>query len=227
MQQIVLHDHWRELIAMRLDRTRSAWVSMGKKSRSVLVLGYPHFARRMATLIDGDGWHASILERDFSANRARRAWEKANLLVRIPSYDIVYQIGGPEVDDRIRSACAIIGRPIVLHWVGTDVLVARKNLEPVAVSAEATEHWADCSWLAGELEELGINAKVFPSCGVEAVVVPKLPPPPLTVLAYLPDGKSDFYGGRTITSLAAKLPDVQFRVVASKGDRQAVQDNLS
>ena len=182
----------------------------------LLVLGYPRFARRQMAVFEQRGWHCTYVDSAFVFHA----------LTRVPFCDAVYQIGIPIVPRSIFEVCRRFGRPIVKHWVGSDVLRAADDAVREQNRANYIEHWADAPWLADELSHAGIEAKVVPVSPIAAVPPMPLPPPPLTVLSYLPDDKYEFYGAQIVYELARCLPDVRFLVLASERRGRPAPDNL-
>jgi putative intracellular protease/amidase len=187
--------------------------------RALAVGGLPYFGRRLATLLDGDGWRARYLE--------TRAWEPRAALAALRAAagaDLVYLVGGQTErlsrPDLLRLALS--GRSFVMHWAGSDVLHARR----VRAAGRATDrlvrgvlHWAGAPWLADELGTLGMRAHWLPHSWVDAPpTVPPLSAPdqaPFTALAYLPADREAFYGGEAVRRLALALPDVRVLVVGT------------
>lgn len=112
------------------------------------------------------------------------------------------------------------------YWIGTDVMQFTKKAERSSrVGAwrspafSVHQHIAGSEPLLRELEEAGIGATVlgFPWQTVKAPTV--LPPLPaeFTVATYVPDARSDFYGGHTLIEAAQRLPRVRFEVMGGTG----------
>jgi hypothetical protein len=89
------------------------------------------------------------------------------------------------------------------------------------------EDWAVSAKLVEELRHAGIAAKQFPLSALSAVDMRPMPPEPLTVLAYLPSVKFDFYGGEVVLSLAERFADVRFLVVGSDGAGRVAPSNVT
>lgn len=178
----------------------------------ILVLGYPRFARRQMEVFERRGWRPTFVESAFIVRS----------LTHVPFIDAVYQIGMPVVPAAIFDACRRFRRPIIKHWVGSDVLRAGEKTVREQNSANHIEHWADAPWLADELREKGIEAKVVGLSPVAEVPPMPLPPAPLSALAYLPEDKFEFYGAQIVYDLARRLPQTRFLVLASeRGNRPA------
>lgn len=127
---------------------------------------------------------------------------------------------------------ALRGKPVVFHWVGTDVLFGIKKARKLTkLGADPKNlvkgllfdflrgkfvHWTVAPWLGEELSAVGISSKVVPLVSplVDASIVPL--PEDFTVLAYLPDARSGFYGADVVYELAKLNPDVRFIIVATE-----------
>jgi hypothetical protein len=147
--------------------------------------------------------------------------------LRVPFCDLVYQIGGgPVVSPRVFGVCKALQRRVVKHWIGSDVLRAREALVQEQNATGLVEHWAVAAHLVDELAEAGITASVVPLSVVDTVAPTPLPPPPLTILSYLPTRKFDFYNGATVLSLASRFPDVRFLIVGDDGANRDASKNV-
>ncbi|WP_256793811.1 glycosyltransferase family 4 protein [Terrabacter sp. Ter38] len=80
-------------------------------------------------------------------------------------------------------------------------------------------HLSGSEPLRSELARAGISAPVvgFPWRTVQAPDVLPPFPPQFTVLTYVPDSRSDFYGGAIIVAAARQLPEVRFEVMGGTG----------
>jgi len=118
-----------------------------------------------------------------------------------------------------------LGKRVIVHWIGTDVLYATTNraitptnlLRRVAYKV-VDLHLADFEPLASELKSIGINAQVMP-------LIPNMTlspedatwPSENAILVYLPKGREEFYGGSMVFRLAEELPNLRFLIVANSG----------
>jgi hypothetical protein len=185
-------------------------------SLRMLVLGYPRFARRQMEVFERRGWRATFVESGFIVSA----------LLRVPFCDAVYQIGMPVVPSAIFEACRRFGKPIIKHWVGSDVLRAGERAVLEQNEFNHIEHWADAPWLADELRAKGIDASVVGLSPVAEVPPIPMPDAPLTVLTYLPEDKFEFYGAQIVYDLARRLPDVRLLVLASERRNRPAPPNV-
>lgn len=182
----------------------------------VLVLGLPYFGRRLAADLATLGWQAEYLPHP---GRSLPAWGR--VAAAVARADIVYLIGSRLDRGSPQARLARVRRrPIVIHWVGTDVQIAldehrRRNAD--ARLAERAIHWCDAPWLADELRQAGIRAEYVPL----PIPVPEAEPPPLparfTVLLYYPVDAFDreVFDWDTMARLPGAFPGVRFLLIPS------------
>lgn len=182
----------------------------------VLVLGLPYFGRRLAADLAALGWRADYLPHP---GRSLPAWGR--VAAAVARADIVYLIGSRLDRGSPQARLARVRRrPIVIHWVGTDVQIAldehrRRNAD--ARLAERAIHWCDAPWLADELRQAGIRAEYVPL----PIPVPEAEPPPLparfTVLLYYPVDAFDreVFDWDTMARLPGAFPGVRFLLIPS------------
>jgi hypothetical protein len=177
--------------------------TIAKARTYVPVIGFKNFAPRTPALLNGGSLRFAYV------NQAS-TWPFHML-----NAALIYQHGGgPFVPPRIMTACRLLGRPIVKHWLGSDVMRARDPLVQAQNATGQIVHWANAPWLTAELGQAGIAAQTVSNLGTDGTILP-LPPGPLTVLTFLPS--FEFYGGHDVLALARALPDIRFLVVASNG----------
>lgn len=185
-----------------------------------LILGLPYFGSRLAGILSGRGWDACYLPHPgrSPAGWARVAWKLARA-------DVLYLVSaraerGSPLDWLLRSGHR---RPVVIHWVGTDVLIARQESDRGRISPRIVRqaiHWTDTPWLIDELAEVGIRAEPVP-LPVAGLDVPAPPlPARFTVLLYLPVDAFDreVFDIETILRLPAAFPGVRFVLVPSPAE---------
>ncbi len=114
--------------------------------------------------------------------------------------------------DRVARVCR--GR-LLLHWVGTDVLWARRAWERGTASRRLlnAEHWADAPWLVDELRPLGIAARVQQLPGDFSFGDTAPMPAEFRVLIYLPRNPHEAYDVAGTLEVVRALPDVGFSIV--------------
>lgn len=189
---------------------------MAKRKPRILILGLPYFGRMLASLLGERGWAAAYEEHP---GRNVKAW--ANLVRKVARADVIYLIGS-RIERRSPQdmLMRIRRKPVVIHWVGTDVQIALDEAEAGRVSqriAKNATHWCDAPWLVDELATIGVESQHL------ALPVPGLPAeaPPLParfhVLLYLPVDAYDreVFDMETLLRLPAAFPDIDFTLIPS------------
>ncbi len=184
--------------------------------RLIAMRGHRHFVGMLAPVLCGDG----VRFEQLPSGRDKRG---ARQLLKA---DALYYVGGG-VRSRLAAAALLMGKPVVMHWVGSDVLHARDDTAAGRAwwpMVRRCEHWTEVPWIAKELLTIGIKAKVVP---LTTAAFPKeIAPLPerFTVLAYLPSDRADFYGASQILSLAKVFTEARFIVLASTRDAAWLAD---
>ena len=182
----------------------------------LLVLGLPYFGRMLAGGLGERGWRARYLPHP---GRSARGW--ARVAAEAFRADVVYVIGGRcERGTAQEALLRVRRRPVVMHWAGTDALLAaqaasRGDGSPIV--ARRAIHWCDAPWLADELRPAGIEAEYVP-LPVPGLAAETLPlPETFRVLLYLPADPFDreVFDTETILRLPRELPEVEFVLVPS------------
>ncbi len=180
-------------------------------SPRIAVVGLPFFAERVAESLRDGGYRAVHLPRP---GRSPGAWARlAGGLVRA---DLVYAVGS---SIRVNSPVDLAsrrGRPVLLHWVGTDVLAAIEEHRAGRASrrlVEGAAHWADAPWCVDELAPIGIRAEHHPLPIPTAIGSPIPFPPAFRVLLYLSPSPHAAYDVEGTLAMVKALPEIPFVVV--------------
>ncbi len=186
---------------------------------SILILGLPYFGRLLVGDLAALGWSARYIDHP---GRHVGGWAKvASAATRA---DIVYLIGsridrGSPQDNLLRFR----RKPVVIHWVGTDVQIAvdehRRDNVALRIAERAT-HWCDAPWLVEELRTAGVRSEYVPL----PIPVAESDPPPLPgrfgVLLYYPVDRlaRAVFDIDTMLRLPAAFPDVHFTLIPSPAE---------
>ena len=201
----------------------------GERRGRILILGLPFFGKMLANDLAGLGWKA-----DYLAHPGKSATGWARVAKSAARADIVYLIGS-RVDrsspqDRLLR---LRRKPVVIHWVGTDVQIAIDEHRRHNVSlrvAERPTHWCDAPWLVDELRTMGIVSEYVPL----PIPIESAPSPPLPaefrVLLYYPVDAFDreVFDIETMMRLPLEFPQVNFTLIPSPANTlpQPLPDNL-
>lgn len=198
--------------------------------RKITIFGLPYFSQHLVKLINSSCSHLKAQFVDIK--REKSLLTRYFLLIRkISSSDLIYRIGGfPR--KKIVQFIQILNIPLVIHWVGTDVLTARKYFKRISnhyLCKENIIHWTDAPWLVDELNEINIKSEFvpLPVSSVKEILFrdPPLFPKKFTVLSYLPKDRLNFFKSGYIIRLAREFPEISFLIVGSSGE--FLKDKLS
>jgi hypothetical protein len=182
----------------------------------VAVGGLPYFGRMLATLLSGPGRDFQYVE---TTGKNPGGWVRT--MTALARADAVYLIGGQiERWSRPDWLALLLRRPMIMHWVGSDVTYAlaaarRGRTSPRLIGRPA--HWAEVDWTAAELRLLGVRAEIVPLTSARLRASDTPLPDSFTVLTYLPPARAEFYGRSRVYRIAARLPDVRFLVAGNSG----------
>jgi len=130
---------------------------------------------------------------------------------------------------------AMLGKPFIVHWIGTDVVSFgskkaskgwRKFITSLVSYKRAIAHISDSEYLLEELKQLNINAlmvRLLPEL-VEAEPMPL--PEKFSALCYWPEARRDFYRADIIFALAREFSDIEFKVLKATGDEKDSAANV-
>lgn len=141
-------------------------------------------------------------------------------------YDMIYHVGGTSTDFPNILVITLTGKPILWHWIGSDVTLLAEILQlrdwrsrlKQWVYRRARFHAADSPELVEELQAYDVSSTVIRLLPerIEAQVLPL--PPIFTVLSYWSPGRQDFYRGEIVLKLAQEFPDVSFLILGVDRD---------
>ena len=144
------------------------------------------------------------------------------------SVDCLYSIGRNKQANAY-MALADGGLPHINHWIGTEVL---DLLQGVGSPEEKQRiqgidvHLACAPWIAEELKQLAIEARVVPIVSFDRKTTLDDPPPGHAVLTYLLQGRAQFYGVDAVSVAADTFPHIPFYIVGNDGRGETARDNL-
>lgn len=120
----------------------------------------------------------------------------------------------------------ILGKKVIVHWVGTDVMWAiskKRNIIHRVLRTIANRmidmHLTVFEPLSDELETLGIKAKIVPLIpDMSTSKRERIWPQEDRVLVYLPEKNQDIYGKEDVFRLAHELSSVDFLITYNNGE---------
>ena len=187
----------------------------------VIIVGLPLFAGRLASALTEYDHENTYVHLDTYYRKS----DQLKALWHIPRAACIVSINGTIVSSRVFDLAFKKEVPLIMNWVGTDVLKSIKafkegNFQQHYID-DAT-HFCEVGWIQDELKEIGINADVVNFAAFrKSFELKKVESKQLTVLSYIPNKRSDFYGMRTLIRMAEKLPSVQFLIAGTKGEEYA------
>lgn len=183
----------------------------------VLIVGLPLFSKRLAEKLSEYDKQNSYISLDTYYNK----WDKLKARFLIPGSDLVFSINGSLTRSGVFDLALKKNVPVVMNWVGTDVLkaiAAHKEGRAVKEYRERADHYCEVDWIRDELSEVGIAPEIVNFASFDKEFELKNPEGKFTVLTYISDGRAEFYGIKSILSLAENNPDVQFLIAGTKAD---------
>ncbi|GLI36674.1 hypothetical protein KI811_13995 [Geobacter hydrogenophilus] len=180
---------------------------------NVIITGLPFFANKIANGLSKFNHqdHYKFVNIDGSLV------DKFNYIANLVKADLLYIIGGDNKFGFTLFFAFLLRKRIVMHWVGTDVLVARENFQAGKSSqflVKYSRHLCEAGWIQQELREIGIDAKVAQIACIELAPESELSfPNEFSILTYIGRGREDFYGMKKIIEIARTFPDIAIRVI--------------
>lgn len=217
-REYVLSHFSREDVAAKISETLDwavdeAQVRQSTAKRRVAISGLGLFCGDVVR-------HAKELVPEWDA-RMMRTNSRLELLTSaatMATCDVWYSIGSAASDRLLHRLAGMLGKPRVIHWVGSDI--ARLAVDPdlrTLLTAPNVRHLAEVNWTAAQLKALGFDADIAPlPPRTHSNVVPPLPQT-FTVLLYVPRTRGDFYGQPAFERLMKRLSDKPIKYVIVGG----------
>ena len=177
----------------------------------IAVVGLPYFGARAASGLREVGFRAHYAERP---GTSPGAW--APFISEIARADLLYAIGSSIRRNGPLDVLARLGKRVLMHWVGSDVLAAEHDFAAGRCSSKLVRdaaHWADAPWLVERLAMLGIAAELRTLPIPLSVGTPAVLPAHFRVLVYLPAKPTPAYDIESTVEVMRALPEIEFSII--------------
>lgn len=157
--------------------------------------------------------------RTLKIDRYRRYKNIVKLLSSINRSDIFYAIGNTDLFFLLLAKS--LGKPIVRHWIGTDVLAQlnhNNSLTNRLSNKLIDKHLTTVSWLQAELQSVGIQSEMVAIVSNDISFDLLSPPRDHRVLVYLDEKRPDFYGAGLTVRLAQHFSNIPFEIIGTRGE---------
>ena len=192
----------------------------------VILVGLPYFANKISKNLTAADNKNIYLFIDASAG----LWQKISYVWHILSAKVLYQIGGSHICGGTLRLAMLLNKQIVMHWVGTDVLLAQKAYQAGAVDANLirrTKHLCEVDWIQKELLETGIQAEIAQiACFEDKISAARPLPEKFSILSYVGKGREKFYGIYQLIELAQSFPDIPIRIAGISEYSEPLPPNI-
>ncbi len=148
-------------------------------------------------------------------------------------FDAVHHICG--LSWYARLAFALLRKPVLWHWIGTDVYTFqnhtgvdwRNAINRLVARHRAETNLAGSPELAQELKRVGIRAQIVRLLPVTVQADVEPLPEEFSVLNYWLEGRREFYGGDIVRQLAGEFSKIKFQVVGVSGVGESFPPNVT
>lgn len=193
---------------------------MGRTLKTIIV-GLPLFAERLANSLS----EFDLTNRYTFLNTYYSKKDKLKARFMIPRADLLFSINGSIVSSGVFDLAIRKKVPIIMNWVGTDVLLARDAIKSGNFRQDYisyVQHFCEVSWIQDELKAIGIEAEIVNFASFDRIFDLQLPKTDrLTVLSYISKIRSDFYGIDNFLKAAGRLPEIDFLIAGTEAEEYA------
>jgi len=144
--------------------------------------------------------------------------DKVKFILKLPTINVVYNISATISGGGALNLALKLNKKIVQHFIGSDVLVAKKDLEYSYEDKRLinkSKYLSVVSWLKEELKDIGIASEVKYIMVYESEQEPK-EFNKFSVLTYMSSSKEQFYGLDDYIKLAIDFPELEFKIAGIK-----------
>ena len=184
---------------------------MASARADVLLVGSPHWCRHLKELLNR---HGSV--------RCHTVGDAFRWMLAPRKSICLVGVGAPDTGKRfVYHFTALllhrlgIARSRALYWIGSDVM----RLRPDDAYVSGCVNIAGSEWIAEEVRVKGYGCthRLFPVELRSARGAPFPAAGRMQVLSYMPDAQHELHGSSELMHVAARLPDVDFKVIGGVG----------
>ena len=110
----------------------------------------------------------------------------------------------------------ILNKKIINHWIGTDILIAKKNKNKTKIMQLFINYnFSGSKLLHDELYDIGIKSEIVPIILQDISHKISKMPSSHAILVYLPEGREEFYGYSIVLKLIKYFKSIDFYIIAN------------
>ncbi len=193
---------------------------------TVVIIGLPLFAKRLAKQLSAYKPEGKYIALDTYYSKR----DKILALWWIRKADIVFSINGSLETSKIFDYTLKLGKPLVMNWVGTDVIFAKKQFNNKKIRQDYVNyaiHLCEVDWIKEELFEIGIDAKILNfACFDKVFKTDESFKNHFAVLNYIPEDRKSFYGIDLYIELAKLNPTIHFYIAGCMANEYVLPVNI-
>lgn len=193
----------------------------------VIVVGLPLFAKRLAKSLGNFDKSNSYTWLNTYYSKIDKL--KARFL--IPRAECIISINGSIETSKVFDLALNRKIPLIMIWVGTDVITATAAFKSGKYRKDYIEnavHFCEVNWIQDELKAIGINADIVNFASFDKTFQLMNPiSQKFTVLTYIPNQRSEFYGPNLFLNVARSFPEINFIIAGTKAEEyQPLPENV-
>lgn len=184
---------------------------MGKRLK-IVVIGLPLFSKRIVKDLSEFDKENKYISLDTYYSKA----DKVKYYFHVRNADIVYSINGTLTRSGAIDLALKLKKKVIMHWVGTDVLkstTAYNANKYIKEYIDKCSHWCEVEWIKEELKAISIDAQIVNFASFDVLPKQFVAPKQFSVLTYIAQKRSDFYGLKEVVKLAEAYPQIPFNVM--------------
>lgn len=190
-------------------------MKMKNKKIQIGLICYLTQREQLINLLETDNSKVFVIE-----DSGSKIKKLLNGFVSILKSDIIYFGYGCTYENGYLKIAKMLHKKVICHWIGTDVVLAKRNIKlALKVQKHISLNLAGSAFLKQELKEIGINAEEIPILPIKMETEFSDVPKAHKVIAYLPEGKEEFYGIKYVKAAAENFKEVEFNVVGNGNDK--------